>query len=160
MLFARTRLCIAIVAFCLPLLGCIPKGQFLKYDVSPDAPERAGLVEIKVDQDHQGLDGTKQPSYTVGPYDGLVIDLADHKNQRIKDVPKDAVEVLILMDGHRLYMVKINPKKRRYVLIPKGEVFLENELAISVGYLDPDPTKISTYPTWMGHVIVDQKRVK
>jgi hypothetical protein len=63
------------------------------------------------------------------------------------------------MDGHRIYIIKLKPKKRRYVLLPNG-LFLENQLVISVGYLDPDPAKIDSYPTWLGYVIVDQKRVK
>jgi hypothetical protein len=152
--------CFVIVIFVAFLFGCIPKGQFLNFDVSPEIPERAGLIEIKVDQDHQSLDGTKNLSYTIGPYDGLVIDLGSLSNKRFKGVPTKTVEVVTLMDGHRVYIIKIKPNKRRYVLLPHGGIFLERELVIGVGYLDPDSKSLNIYPTWLGHVGVDEKRVK
>jgi hypothetical protein len=157
----HVTLCVVLTLFCFSIFGCgVPRGSFLRFEIPPDVPEKPELTEIRVDQDHQGLNATKGLSYKIGPYDGLVIDLGNLKNERFKGIPADAVEILQVMDGHRIYNIKINQKKRRYVLLPRGGMFLENELAITVGYLALDQQKISTFPTWMGHVVVDQKLIK
>lgn len=160
----KRRIIIAAVVVMILLFGVVffcrvPRGVSIPFDVSADLPEKPGLTEIKVDSDHQHLDRTKALSYRIGPYDGLVIDLGSHKNERFKGVPANAVEVLQVMDGHRMYIIKMKPKKRRYVLLPDG-LFLENELGIFVGYLEPDPKSIKTYPTWVGHIVVDPKLIK
>ena len=150
---------VAILLLCIVFFWRVPRGSFLPFDVPADLPEKPGLTEIKVDQDHQMLDGTKKVSYRIGPYDGLLIDLSGHRNERFKGIPANAVEILQVMDGHRMYTVKINPRKRRYVILPRN-LFLEDQLAIFVGYLGPDPKKMETYPTWIGHVNVDSKLIK
>lgn len=158
------RIIIAAVAVVILLLGIVffcrvPRGVSIPFYVPADLPEKPGLTEIKVDPDHQMLDGTKSLSYRIGPYDGLVIDLSNHKNERFKGVPANAVEVLQVMDGHRMYIIKMKPEKRRYVLLPDG-LFLEKGLGIFVGYLEPDPKSIKTYPTWAGYIVVDPKLMK
>lgn len=153
-----TRVAILLLC-CVATAACIPRGAFIPHQVPPTLPESPGITVVKVDQSHQGLDNkNKMVSYTVPVDGGLLVDLGNHKNERFKGVPDTATEVLQVMDGHRIYSVDLRgQKKRRYVVLPKREFFMSKEILIMVGFVDPDKKSIKSYPTWVGHAIVDPK---
>ncbi len=65
----------------------------------------------------------------------------------LKEFP-DAIEVVQVLDGKRVFDIELQSKKRRYVIVPDGG-FLEDKLIAVVGFRSKQKGVIQTYPTWM-----------
>ncbi|MBC7997715.1 MAG: hypothetical protein IAF58_07220 [Leptolyngbya sp.] len=109
----------------------------------------AGIPIIRVDQDHQGINGREEKIYEIPYSKSFIVDLNNFEFAPVHELGVGAKHVIQAIDADdSAYVVQIVPGEQIYSFAPP-QGFKNHEIVLFIGYVSLKGMKSDFQPQWM-----------
>lgn len=112
----------------------------------------AGIPIIRIDAEHQGLNGKEEKIYQIPVSKSFIVDLNNFEFEPVDDLGVGAKHVIQAIDADdSAYVVQIIPGEQMYSFAPP-QGFKNNEIVLFIGYVSLKGMKTDFQPQWMSMI--------
>lgn len=109
----------------------------------------SGIPIIRVDAEHQGLNGREEKIYEIPYSKSFIVDLNNFEFAAVDDLGVGAKHVIQAIDADdSAYVVQITPGEQIYSFAPP-EGFKNHDIVLFIGYVSLKGMKSDFQPQWM-----------